>query len=334
MKWQIMGLHARQTAFAAVCLVASQSSYASDCEILEPWYTQGHPAPASTNVERVAQSHLEYELRRSVADALDSSFRSGTLDRDSLEACLAPLPDRQNFLETLYWSLFKNSLQKLDASKSPAVQVMMRLFHSKYGAAVPIFRVTGSFKETADTPLGAGFHRGTGSIYMDFATIHPDDWLIIFVHETLHALDDQIWKGMELYAKSDIPKKYVELSSRVADFSDLSSEQQSELRVWLTAGMDRGLLAEYRAWTATFAIYAQGLAEGLWSPRPWLEEVLAKRPADETLEAFTYRYLDGRSQDPSDGVFSNPLIQSGLKAVREELRRAERVPLYGFEALL
>jgi hypothetical protein len=322
-------------ALGALGILASASAFApaqaADCALLEPWYTQGHPISVpATNVERVALSHLEYELRVRAADSLDATYRAGALDRAALETCLAPLPDRQNFLETFYFSLFKNSLRRLEASPSPSLRAMMALFHAKYGAGMPIFRVTGSFAEAPDTPLDAGFHRATGSIYMDFARIHPDDWMVIFVHETLHALDDQIWAGMKLYSRAELPKRFVKLSSTYSRLADLTPNDQRDLRAWLVAGMDRGLLAEYRAWTATFAIYREGLAEELWSRREWLEQVLGDRADGETLARFAFRYLDARSLDPSDGIFSNPLIRSALETVRAELRAAAvPPPLFG-----
>jgi hypothetical protein len=222
--------------------------------------------------------------------------------------------------------MFSTSVQKLDDSKSPAIQALMTIFHTKFGKGVPVFRVTGSFGEQDPTPLPAGVQRATGSMYMNFAEIDPNDWLIIFVHETLHAVDDQIMLGVQGYANTDLVKHFVDLSQQTQSCDQLSSSDHASLNQWLMFGLDRGLLAEYRAWSATFLIYQQGLQEGLWNNRPWLDQILTELKPGESLPYFTYRYLDPRSTDPTDGIFSNPLIASGLAELRQELRSSLAPP--------
>lgn len=70
----------------------------------------------------------------------------------------------------------------------------------------------------------------------------------------------------------------------------------------------------------TFAAYEEGVQAGLWPRISWVEKIIAERRGDESLEAFVYRYLDARSRDPSDGIFSRPLIQRMLRHVREKFR--------------
>lgn len=99
------------------------------------------------------------------------------------------------------------------------------------------------------------------------------------------------------------PRTENALSDTYNDFLTLPFLEAQDFRNWLLAGLDRGLLAEYRAWTATFQIYLQGKEEGLWSSRPWLEIILNEWDRKESLEKFTFHYLDQNSMDPQDGFF-------------------------------
>jgi hypothetical protein len=163
-------------------------------------------------------------------------------------------------------------------------------------------------------------------MYMNFAQIDPNDWMIIFTHETLHAVDDQIMLGVEGYANTSLVQRFVQLSQQTPSCDQLSQADHDSLNQWLMFGLDRGLLAEYRAWSATFLIYQQGLKEGLWNDRPWLDQIIVNLKPSEDLAYFTYQYLDPRSVDPTDGIFSNSLISSGLTELRQQLRSSISPP--------
>ena len=49
---------------------------------------------------------------------------------------------------------------------------------------------------------------------------------------------------------------------------------KQERRDAIVRGTEK-VLAEYRAWSATFEIYLEGLAEGLWQPVDWLDAMRA-----------------------------------------------------------
>ena len=127
----------------------------------------------------------------------------------------------------------------------------------------------------------------------------------------------------------------VERSKVVAKAADLTEAERGELNRWLLFGMDRGLLAEYRAWAATFKIYQEGLAIGLWTRRPWLDKILSQKRSEEKYSEFSFRFLDARSADPTELIFSNRLIADGLKTLRQTLRDAPAPPpLYALAPIL
>lgn len=307
---------------------------ADHCLQLEPWFTEGHvlAMPTDTNRIRVERSHLEYELRKDTANSLYLLYLEGQLDRVILEKCLGTVADRLNFLATFYSVLFEQTLKKLEKSKSTSIQNFVKLYRQKFPTSTPLFRARGLFEESSDL---AGYHRATGSIYMNFSLISPQDWPIIFIHETLHALDQQIWVGVEKYGNQELVAHFLKLSVNYKNYADLPDEERKQLRQWIMAGMDRGLLAEYRDWCATFIIYHEGKEEGLWNQREWAENVLKmwdKNPM--TLNLTVFNFLDARSKNPTDGLFANALLRSALIAVREELRTATTPPsLFGLAAI-
>lgn len=76
-------------------------------------------------------------------------------------------------------------------------------------------------------------------------------------------------------------------------------------------------------------IYDEGLIEGLWQKIDWLEAVKTERKSNENLETFIYRFLNERSTDPADGVFSNALIKNALSSLRAQIVVTGELPPLG-----
>ncbi|MGK5081784.1 hypothetical protein WDW37_00640 [Bdellovibrionota bacterium FG-1] len=115
----------------------------------------------------------------------------------------------------------------------------------------------------------------------------------------------------------------------VTQFSDphsLNANDAQFLDQWLSAGLDRGLWAEYRAWAATLAIYQDGLKEGLWQQIHWLDDILAECPAGTHFSQCLYGYLDRRSPNPTEGALTAPLLATALQNLRQK-QRTWKVPL-------
>ncbi|NUM87918.1 MAG: hypothetical protein HUU37_01825 [Bdellovibrionales bacterium] len=187
------------------------------------------------------------------------------------------------------------------------------------GRTIP-FRLTGHSSEAAPADLKGGFHRGSGSIFMDIGRVRPDEWMVIFIHEVAHGLDDLISPASRVYGQTEDVAELAAWAARTETPSDLPHEIREKLDSWLAAGLDRGLWAEYRAWLATFALYEDGARERLWNRVAWMEEISAQRPPELGWNLFLYRFLDDRFQDPTEGIFSRVLIRNGLRELRGRYR--------------
>lgn len=312
--------HALAAVGAAACLYAGTAS-AADCSLLAPWRATvaAQAAGATSIAERSRLEQAEWLARQGAAQAAFGQYRAGMLDAGGLLQCLEGDIAKQNFLDSLYGAFYSGSLDALRGSHSPAIRNFLAEFDRKNGNTVPIFRVMG-FQEQTPAPLPGGYQRAVHSIYLHFGEVKPNDWLILFSHEVLHSLDEQLWVGVNTYSQPEEAAKFAAWSEQFSTVSALPPPEQIELQAWIRAGLDRGLLAEYRAWSATFEIYFEGMSEGLWKPIDWIDAIVQQRKPKESLEAFTFRFLDARSPDPTDGLFAHKLLQSALAKTRQEIR--------------
>jgi hypothetical protein len=307
---------------AWLCLLGAPAR-ADNCEALGSWRSakREQSRPTESISERNRLDQAEWATRQASASQIYALYSRGELHAKALLACLERDTDRGNFLHSLYDAFFQGALDLLRGSRSPAIRGFLREYERKNSGTIPLVRVMG-FEEKTPAPMPGGYQRSVKSIYLHFGEIRPNDWTILFVHEILHSLDEQLWEGVDRYGRPEKVSLFASWAERYSTFPSLAPAEQNEMRLWLLAGLDRGLLAEYRAWSATFEIYRQGLTEGLWKSIDWVEAVLASQKPGQSIEAHTFHYLDQRSPDPLEGIFAKPLIQSGLKEARGELRRA------------
>lgn len=162
---------------------------------------------------------------------------------------------------------------------------------------------------------------------MDFEAVSPSEWFFILVHEISHKVDPILGSAVSFYSNPSRAQRVFAMAREHSDPADLSASDREFLQAYLIAGMDRGLLAEHRAWTASFAVYEAGLSAKLWKRIPWAEDILSRRQSGEELAAFIFRILDPHFTDPEPtGVFSYLLVQTELRALRQEFSSRKRVP--------
>lgn len=276
----------------------------ADCESFRPW-REALARPSSTPAERADQDTAEYLARERLANEIYTDYRQNRGDLTQIEKCLVQIPDRANFLSTVQRVFFDNTLNALARSNRPTLRRLMALLQtSPTNSNQMVFRLTGHFDGLHRMDKKAGFHRATKSIFMDVSQIPANEWPIVFVHEVLHALDQDLYTATETFSQQD----------RIVNF-DAGSPRSQE---WLIAGLDRGLLGEYRAWYFTLAIYREGLEEGLWTKIPWMEQLIA--PKGSAQDQFLFAFLDPRFSDPVDGPFSQPKVAAALAQLRARLR--------------
>lgn len=173
-----------------------------------------------------------------------------------------------------------------------------------------------SFSRAAKDERQASFHRSHKSIFIDNENIEGSEWLILFVHEVAHSLDSEMFDSLSVFNDANTLKKIEKISKEQNKISD---EEAVLLEKWLSAGLDLGFLAEYRAWLLTYLIYEEAVEEGTIRSNDWLEEIRQKRPANIPLNTYIYRTLSPSWRDPSERLFSSPVVKEALTTLRKKL---------------
>ncbi len=233
-----------------------------------------------------------------------------------LANCLSTLPDGNSFYAAQQQVFFEKTVDDLSRGRHRKLILFTGAVKNLSNTFFRLLSHSSGEESLPNRP--GGFHRGRRSLFMDFDMISSKEWTVIFSHEIAHALDQQLTKSVQLYRDPHVVKSIVTISQLSGD-TELSSQQRTDLRAWLTAGLDRGFLGEYRAWLVTLSIYYAGREENLWPRINWLEQIAPQSESSQMRETL-FRYLDSRFQDPEDGLFAKSIIKSELTKLRLDLR--------------
>ncbi len=177
-----------------------------------------------------------------------------------------------------------------------------------------------TLKKPIDEPMRkAGFHRTHRSIFIDIQQMNANEWLMTFVHEVAHSLDSELIGALDIYNN----EKYIiflhQLGQKNIKLSELDMRQRQYLDNWLMAGLNRGFLAEYRAWLLTYVIYNEGLKDSTFKNITWLDQLVATKPIAENINSHILKQLSKSWSNPTAGVFSYPFVQSALLELRKKI---------------
>lgn len=241
--------------------------------------------------------------------------------------------DDQNELNQMLHSVFKEKTLDLIKSFGPKNKIFAELIESNKGQ---YFKLLGHYNEAAPNDKKAGFHRGNRSIFMNILKIPTNEWPIIFAHEHLHSLDIEMLKSVEEFSNQDLIKKLVTKAIAVPDLNFWSTEEKHQLHEWLTHGLNRGFLGEYRTWTMTLILYQEALMNQRIQKIPWIEKILANKPSHQKLDHYLLTYLSKKWTNPTNFPFDLKPISNSLIEIRKELLQEKYLPQLGthFEAIL
>ena len=272
----------------------------------------------------------EYQARVSAAKAIFTRFQSqDRLPSEMLDHCLQGDPERENFLNTLYFTFFRETLASIEAKRegAPAIQAFSEILRAHdILARPPLFRMTGHLASETPSTAPGGFLREGRSIYLDPTSVTPAEWTVLWIHEVAHLLDHRARRASadytELSRSLDLEKAPTALDEEKAD------------RL-LRAGLERGLLAEQRAWAITFLVYSALREKGL-ARVDWMEKALSMKGREETLPAFSWRLLRAMNQQhtPKGAWFESPLVVSRMEKVLVDVWRIDWSKAGSIEGIL
>lgn len=236
--------------------------------------------------------------------------------------------------------VYNIALNYFSKRQVPVAQFSRKHSNAVLSAALDYFKTTGGLKQklalslesesfsfSLNRPEGddqarqGSFHRSRKSVFLSIDDIERNMWLMTLVHELAHAKDDVMFNSLVDYDNPFLEGNIVRWSNAGLKFSDLSKQDQNEIRTWLLAGLQRGFLAEYRAWLLTYLIYEEGRIDGTFEPIAWLEDIKSTKPANRSIALHILSYLNPGWKDPTTEIFGHLLVQEALAEVRLEIMR-------------
>ena len=309
------------------------SASPNPCEIFRPWLEsrQVDITRIPTPEGRFRAQRAESEARESAALAVYESYIGGALPSGALATCLPAKEDFEAILPDLSQVFHRRSLDRLRAAGILELdRLVSRIEREIAERGLNRFRAIPHYPKESGPPENstaegssrrAGVYRGTGSLFMNFDTIASDEWLFLLVHEMSHQADPILSEASSIWNDQPRAKAIFALDLQKHSLEELTETERRSLREYLEAGLNRGLIAELRAWTLCFSAYEAGRQTGLWGSIPWVEEVISRRRPGESIAELTMRYLDPRFPDPEEsGLFSLKIVREQQASLRSELR--------------
>lgn len=294
----------------------------ADCSVLpstkELARVKLQPPGTEAKVAEVSQYQQQiFLLTQQTAQQIFDRYLQRRLDKTTqvlTKTCLEQIESIESVSRELSLLIFNQTRERLLAAKSPMLRnIGERISLNK----VSSFRVYNHFSKDRGVKK-AGFHRGERSLFIDLVQTEPDEFLSIFIHEFGHANDEIFFAAIEAYADEDAAKMAARLQPN--EWETLPTQQQKRIKDWIMAGLNRGLLAEWRVWTMVFKAYLEGRQTGDMQTVLWMENVLKQKPQNISLENHIFNFLDQNFTNPNDGPYSNPELVRVLEMIRDELR--------------
>jgi hypothetical protein len=263
------------------------------------------------------QSNIEESVAKQVVQIFLSG---GEQSVGQASYCVHDYQESHRFLLTLQSTLIDFSLQKLRRAKSKSIRQFIALVDRRSNGGLDLtIRLTGHGFGPRPVNKKAGYHRADQTIFMDIEAIGVNEWLVILIHELSHYLDPQVFQSLKAFSDPLLVKSIVAASQRTNQLYELSSEERQNLDQWLMAGLNLGLLAEYRAWAVTALLYDEGLHEGLWQPIDWMVNFRSAIGRASDPWSGVLGYLDQHGLNPGHSLFSWALVQNALNEKRAAL---------------
>lgn len=311
-----------------MCLVvASTGSTKSTCPVdLGPILNEiGLPPAPNVPIGR-------YPLRvwkghEHLAKSVYAQIEEGQIAADqlhSLSKCFSPPLNDSDFTLALSAEFRDRSLARI-RKINPAAFERASKVRPIENLALRIFDGHSNHQDSATRAIGdrpAGYHITTQSLFMDIAKVSKEDWDAIFIHEIGHFVDP-VMSHVRFFNNEKMIEK---IGAIVQKENRGELVEESEIQIldqWLYHGVNIRLLAEWRVWSFTVNYLRGGNnADITLGPETvWLKPYLRSTVSEMDWKRDLFLELDKNFHNPSEGVFSSPLLQQRMGLLREKLRQ-------------
>lgn len=279
------------------------------------------PGTAATLIENSQWQSDQVALIRNMAQAEFSLFLSSNQKPTLLDRMIDPL-DHAEFNEALNAVALDDSIQYLKQSpSSDAVTFLADFIHLRTNQTFAFNLVQSS--DFLNSQMPAGYVRGEHMVLMKYDELDRNSWLAIFIHELCHYLDQKLTNavndGIVLQnEKPDVTKELVGIGQKYNQGVTISPDEAALVDRWISLALERGMMAEIRAWTRTYALYLDLRSENLIGPVKWADEILSQKVTSESMSDFCKRYFDALYAHPTDGMWTYPYLKNRLETIRSE----------------
>jgi hypothetical protein len=115
-----------------------------------------------------------------------------------------------------------------------------------------------------------------------------------------------------------VTQELVRIGQKSSQGEALTSDEAALVDQWLSLGLERGMMAEIRAWSQTYLLYEQLRKESLIAPIDWADQILAQQQRNESIPEFCRRYFNALYAHPANGMFVYPYLKDRMEALRVE----------------
>jgi hypothetical protein len=265
----------------------------------------------------------EYQTRaaaayESIGELSFTAYLNSDVRPKQVYECLLP-EDVQHVRQDQSAVFFSFTLATMMSWNSPLISRFANLIQTRFSngeiESFGIGQNPDGDQSTAGLRL-AGFHRGNRGLYLNPDELPPDQWFLIFFHEFSHALDFKL-ATESVWAKD--PGHLAQLKAVLLKATWTTSDQQT-VDAFLTNALNRGLLAEYRAWVSTAHLYLEARRLNKIPVQTWFENLMGPNHTEGPMRMFIFANLDGKFTDPSDDPYDNPRLAARLGQLRSQLR--------------
>lgn len=262
---------------------------------------------------------LREELRRVSLELAKRTLFHG-FDFNLLKEILSE-SEQDQFFRVFNPVLYNKTLEALRTIDSPTLKPIVKKYLENKDK-VPFRLIDFEDSDELQAKRG-GFHKKTGIFVMNPSKVQRLDWLFVFIHELFHAEDERLRHSAYEYLSAQNAKKMAILLGELK-LRDPRQGEWQEIKDHVYLGLERGFLAEYRAWLLTYRVYIEGGFNYPGMGVSWMNDLLDFNQNARPLHVFIFDFLKSKTKTPTSDdnwLFKHKWYEKAYEEVMDELSK-------------
>ncbi len=264
------------------------------------------------------------KLYYTISKQVFASFADDSLNSNELKLCLATIDDIS--FEHIASALFRSKfIDSIGSTKSPLLKMLLDDVFGPNNDPIIGFHL--GLEEDPHKRI-ASYHRTGKSIQLSILKTTFNEAKLYLVHELVHKLDENaLFKSSLNYSNISDQKKIWGLAQKYSLPHQLNYNEKALLDQYLLNGLNRGLLAEFKAWSLSYRIYQEMIDHQEINPISWAQKVLNKHPINQSYLDFIFSYYQPRFTKPgknNDNLFYWDLVSNAYDDLIKDIERSDK----------